>query len=430
MIDIKLLRENPQAIQLAALNKGVVINANHILEVDKKFRELSISVQTLREERNRLAKAAALPNEGERIAAIEEGKKLKILLEQKEHALNAVKEELDQMLLSIPNPAKPDVKVGKDDTENDVIRKVGEPRKFNFTPKDHLTLGEALDIIDIERAAKVSGSRFYYLKNDGALLQFALKNLAFEVLLKEGFIPVLPPTLIKREVMRALGYMENNGDEDIYQIPRDNLMLVGTSEQSVVPMHKDEVFNAKDLPRRYVAFSSCFRREAGSYGKDTRGILRAHQFDKVEMVSFVKEGEDDKEHEYLLSLEEKLLQMLNIPYQVVKMCTGDLGFPASRKYDLEGWIPSENKYRELTSTSTTGDFQARRLNTKYRDGSETKYVQILNGTGFSTRPIIAILENYQQEDGSVAIPEVLQKYMGKSSIVPPKRSHSFAHSTA
>lgn len=416
MIDIKILRDNPQAIQLAAMNKGVSIDVTHIIEIDQKYRELMVAVQMLREERNSLVRAASSGTEKEKQAAIEEGRKLKVLLEQKEHAFASVKDELNTALLSIPNPAKPDVKVGKDDTENEVVRKVGDIPKFTFIPKHHLTLGEALDIIDVERAAKVSGSRFYYLKNEGVLLQFALRQLAFEVLLAEGFTPVLPPTLIKREIMQALGYMENGGDEDMYQIPSDNLILVGTSEQSVVPMHKDEVLNTKDLPLRYVAFSSCFRREAGSYGKDTRGILRAHQFDKIEMVSFVKEGEDDKEHEYLLSLEEKLLQMLNIPYQVVKMCTGDLGFPASRKYDLEGWIPSENKYRELTSTSTTGDFQARRLNTKYREGNETKYVQILNGTGFSTRPIIAILENNQQEDGSIVIPEVLRKYMGKDVI--------------
>jgi seryl-tRNA synthetase len=279
-----------------------------------------------------------------------------------------------------------------------------------------LELGEKLDIIDVVRASKISGARFYFLKNDGALLEFALRELAFELLLKEGFIPVLPPVMIKTEVMKGLGYMENGGDEDMYIFEKDGLVLVGTSEQSIVAMHQDDVFDAKDLPKRYVGFSTCFRREAGSYGKDTRGILRAHQFDKVEMVSFVKQGEDNKEHEYLLSLEEKLLGLLKIPYQVVKMCTGDLGFPAARKYDIEAWIPSENKYREMTSVSTTTDFQARRLNIKYKEQNGTKYVNILNGTAFSTRPIIAILENYQQVDGSVLVPEVLQKYLNKKVI--------------
>jgi seryl-tRNA synthetase len=222
--------------------------------------------------------------------------------------------------------------------------------------------------------------------------------------------------MIKTEVMKGLGYMENGGDEDMYVFEKDGLVLVGTSEQSIVAMHQDDTFDAKDLPKRYVSFSTCFRREAGSYGKDTKGILRVHQFDKVEMVSFVKQGEDDKEHEYLLLLEEKLLQALKIPYQVVKMCTGDLGFPAARKYDLEAWIPSENKYREVTSASTTTDFQARRLNIKYREDDQTQFVNILNGTAFSTRPIIAILENYQNEDGSVNVPEVLQKYLNKKKI--------------
>jgi seryl-tRNA synthetase len=248
-------------------------------------------------------------------------------------------------------------------------------------------------------------------------LEFALRELAFEVLIKEGFIPVLPPVMIKTEVMKGLGYMENGGDEDMYVFEKDGLVLVGTSEQSIVAMHQDDIFDDKDLPKRYVGFSTCFRREAGSYGKDTKGILRAHQFDKVEMVSFVKQGEDDKEHDYLLSLEEKLLQALKIPYQVVKMCTGDLGFPVARKFDIEAWMPGQNKYREVTSVSTVTDFQARRLNIKYQDGNEKHYVNILNGTAFAIgRTIIAILENYQKEDGSIEIPKVLQKLIGKSVI--------------
>ncbi len=406
MLDIKFIRENPSLVAKKAKDKGIEVNIEHVLELDNKLRGLDTMVQSLREERNRTAKEKN----------IEKGREIKVKLEKHEHDLNAIREELTKYLLQIPNPAKDDVKFGKNDTENEILRKVGEPTKFNFTPKDHLELGEKLDIIDVVRASKISGARFYFLKNEGALLEFALRQLAFDLLLKEGFIPLIPPVLIKTEVMKGLGYMENGGDEDMYILDKDDLVLVGTSEQSIVAMHKDEVLDAKDLPKRYAGFSTCFRREAGSYGKDTRGILRAHQFDKVEMVSYAKKGEDDKEHEYLLSIEEKLLQSLGIPYQVVKMCSGDLGYPAARKYDLEAWIPSENKYREVTSTSTTTDFQARRLNIKYQDGNEKKYVNILNGTAFSTRPIIAILENYQQEDGSIRIPEVLQKYIGKSEI--------------
>jgi seryl-tRNA synthetase len=419
MIDLSLLREHPQAIQLAALHKGVTIDVDHILEIDQKYRELTISVQTLREERNRLARLAALPEEKERKKAIEEGRKLKILLEQKEHALSAVKDELQRMLLSIPNPAKPDVKIGKDDSENEVIRKFKEPTKLSFNPRDHVELGEILDIIDIERAAKVSGARFAYFKNDGVLLELALVKYAFDFLIKEGFTPVIPPVLIKKEVMRGLGYMEHGGEEDMFSIPSDDLILVGTAEHSLVPMHMNEVLNSKELPKRYVGFSSAFRREAGSYGKDTRGILRVHQFDKVEMVSFVEQNKDDDEHEYLLGLEEKLFQSLEIPYQVVKMCTGDLGFPAARKFDLEAWMPSQGKYREVTSVSTVTDFQSRRLNIRYRHSNQTLFAYVLNGTAFAIgRTIIAILENYQQEDGSVVIPEVLRNYIGKDILKP------------
>lgn len=417
MIDINLIRNNPQLIQKAAKDKNVEINVSHILEIDKNHKKLSIAVQKLREERNVLTKSISGKPTPEQI---EKGKILKEELEKKEHALKIVVDELRIELLKIPNPAKADVEVGKNDTENKVLRKEGEPTKFNFKPKDHLEIGEKLDIIDVTRASKISGARFYFLKNEGVLLEFALRDLAFEILIKEGFIPILPPVLIKKEIMKGLGYMERGGDEDMYIFEKDDLVLVGTSEQSIVSMHKDEVLDGKDLPKRYVGFSTCFRREAGSYGKDTRGILRAHQFDKIEMVSYVAQGEDDKEHEYLLSLEEKLLQALEIPYQVVKMCTGDLGFPAAKKYDLEAWIPSEGKFREVTSTSTTTDFQARRLNIRYRENQETKFVNILNGTAFSTRPIIAILENYQQEDGTVLIPKILQKYLNKEKISPKK----------
>ena len=404
MLDIKFIREDPKIVQKGIDNKGVDFSVDKFLEIDSKLQEYNLELQKLLEQRNKFAKERN----------IEKGRKTADLLRKKTAEILPFKKKWDELYLQIPNLPKADVKVGKNDTENEVLRKVGEPTKFSFKPKDHLELGEKLDIIDVVRASKISGTRFYFLKNEAVLLEFALRELAFELLIKEGFIPIIPPVMVKTEVMKGLGYMENGGDEDMYIFEKDDLVLVGTSEQSIVAMHRDEVLNSKDLPKRYVGFSTCFRREAGSYGKDTRGILRVHQFDKVEMVSFVKQGEDDKEQEYLLSLEEKLLQALNLPYQVVKMCTGDLGYPVARKYDLEVWIPSENKYRELTSTSTTTDFQARRLSIKYQDGNEKKFVNILNGTAFSTRPIIAILENYQNEDGSISIPEILQKYIGKS----------------
>lgn len=411
MLDLKFIRENPEEVLRGAQSKGVAVDVSQIIKLDEDYRAVSTEVQNLYAQRNIVSKEKN----------IEAGKKIKEELGPKEEKLQALKKELDDKLLQIPAIPKSDVKVGKNDTENDVAKKVGEPTKFGFKPKDHLELGESLNVVDVERAAKVSGARFAYLKNEGVMLEIALVQFAMETLTKEGFIPVIPPTLINIETMRKLGYMENGGDEDMFRLQEDGMVLVGTAEQSIVPMHMNELLSEKELPKRYVGFSSAFRREAGSYGKDTRGILRVHQFDKVEMVSFVSEGKDDEEHEYLLGLEEKFFQALNIPYQVVKMCTGDLGFPAARKYDIEAWIPTQEKYREVTSTSTTADFQARRLNIRYQEGQEKKFVNILNGTAFAIgRTIIAILENYQQEDGSVLIPEVLRKYTNFDRISPKK----------
>ncbi len=414
MFDIKLVRDNPEKIQKAAKDKKIDIDIKKILELDNKKREAQKNLQEIAEKRNKINKSITGKPTPEQI---EEGKKAKekyIELDDQYHALN---EKLTALLLQIPNPAKEDVKIGKDESENDVVKTWGKPKKFDFKPLDHLELGKSLNIINVESAAKVSGSRFAYLKNDAALLEFALIQFAIAELTKEGFSLVIPPTMIKDDIMKGLGYMENGGEEDMFQLKEDGLFLVGTAEHSIVPMHKDDLINLKEMPKRYLAFSSAFRREAGSYGKDTRGILRVHQFDKLEMVSFVTDGKDDQEQEFLLSIEEKLFQALEIPYQVVKMCTGDLGFPAARKYDLEAWIPSQDKYREVTSVSTVTDFQSRRLNIKYTDGSEKLYAHVLNGTVFAIgRTLVAILENYQQEDGSIIIPKILQKYMGKEKI--------------
>ena len=289
MIDIKLLRENPTYFEEAAKAKRVTVDIQHILEIDEKQRELARSVQILREERNILT--SAMKGGKPTLEQIEKGKSLKERLEKEEHALLAVEEELQRELRKVPNPIKPDVKVGKDESENEVIKTVGTPRKFDFEPKDHLTLGQALDIIDTETAAEISGARFDYLKNEGALLEFALKQLAFDTLLQEGFAPIVPPVLVRKQIMDDLGYTAMGEEENIYAIAQDDLYLVGTSEQSIVPMYKDKVLKKEELPKRYVGFSTCFRREAGSYGKDTKGIFRVHQFDKVEKVSFIEEEE-------------------------------------------------------------------------------------------------------------------------------------------
>ena len=410
MLDIKFIRENPDLVAQKSKEKNVEVDVNHILELDSKKREIDQEVQELREKRNTNASSIqGKPTEEQ----IKTGAEIKAELEQKENEMNSLTDELNGLLLKIPNPTKPDVKVGKDESENEVIKTVGEPVKLDFAVKDHLELGESLGIIDVKTAAKISGARFYYLKNEGALLEFALKQFAFEILMKKGFAPVIPPVLVKKEIMTDLGYTQMGEEENIFSLDKDDLYLVGTSEQSIVPMFKDEVLRKEDLPKRFAGFSTCFRREAGSYGKDTKGIIRVHQFDKVEMVSFVEEGKDDEEHEFMLGVEEELFGALGIAYQVVRICSGDLGFNAARKYDIEAWFPSQEKYREVTSTSTVTDFQSRRLNMKYQDGDEKKYLNVLNGTAFSmARPIVAILENYQQEDGSVLVPDVLQKYMG------------------
>lgn len=407
MLSIDFIRQNKEKVLKGAADKGIKIDIDKLLNLDENRRKILTEIQAVEAQRNKLTK-----EEGLKL-----GKELKEKLSKLKNELSSVENEYNQMMYQIPNMPAADVKVGKDESENETIKKYGQPTRFDFTPKDHLELGEKLDIIDVMRAAKVSGPRFAYFKGAAVLLELALARFAFDTLIKEGFIPVIPPVLIKEDVMSGLGYMENGGDEDMFHLRDDDLVLVGTAEHSLVPMHKGEILQKKDLPLRYVGYSSSFRREAGSYGKDTRGILRVHEFNKVEMVSFVAAENSDSEHEYLLSLEEKFFQALEIPYKIVKMCTGDLGFPASRKYDIEAWLPGQNKYREATSVSTVGEFQSRRLNIKYQDGSERKYVHILNGTACAmSRTPIAIMENYQQKNGSIIIPKVLQSYLGFDKI--------------
>jgi seryl-tRNA synthetase len=346
-------------------------------------------------------------------------------IDRKEEELRAEltpkQDELQDLLYRIPNPPCDDVTRDTDASHNEVIRTVGEIPAFTFAPRDHMELGDALGIIDIDRAAKVSGARFTYLKGDGALLEFALLQYGLSVIMKHGFVPVLVPHLITANSMRAMGYLEHGGHDEIYYLQKDNLYLIGTAEQAIGPMHQDEILDLSQ-PIRYVGFSPCYRRESGSYGKDTKGILRMHQFEKLEMFSFTTPETSDAEHELILSIEEELMQGLKLPYHVIKMVSGDLGLPAARKYDIEAWVPSQNTYRETHSTSTTTDFQTRRLNTRYRtEDGKTAIAHALNGTAFAMgRTLIAILENNQQEDGSVVIPEVLRPFMGKDMLTPKK----------
>jgi seryl-tRNA synthetase len=404
MLDIKFIRENSKLVSEKSKQKGYDVDIEKLLKVDEERRKLIEEVDAIRSNR----KKAAVDRDEKK------GQALKSELKEKENKLEKLQEEYYVLIRKVPNLAKEDVPVGKDDTENKVVKNVGEKPRFDFAPKDHLDLALSLDLIDVERASKISGPRFAYLKNELVSLEFALINYVFELLNKEGFIAIIPPVLINKKAVAGLGYPEYENGEG-YKV--DDQYLAGTAEHSIVPMHMDETFNGSDLPRRYAAFSTAFRREAGSYGKDTRGIFRVHQFDKIEMVSFVQPDDEDKEHQYLLSLEEKIVTDLNLPYQIIDICTGDLGFPAARKYDIEVFLPSQNKYRETHSVSTCGDFQSRRLNIKYKTQKETGFVSILNGTAVALgRMLIAIMENYQQKDGSILIPKVLQKYTNFNKI--------------
>lgn len=417
MIDIKLIRTNPDKIKRACESKQVDVDIDAVVELDKQRRTLIQELESLKQRQNRYTKKIAELKGPEKENMIIKAGYINNDVEKLSKELDSVVIRFDKLMLSVPNPPFDDVKVGKDESENEVVRHWGKVPKFSFKIKDHIQIGKDLDLIDTEQAAKVSGNRFGCLKNEAVLLEFALVRYGFDFLAKQGFVPIVPPVMIKQKPMQAMGYLER-GEQEVYKTARDNFYLVGTSEQSIGPMHMNEILLPKELPKRYTAFSTCFRREAGSYGKDVKGIFRVHQFDKIEMFSFIKPEESEEEHKLFLSLEEKLVQQLKIPYQVVKMCTGDLGDPAASKYDIECWIPSQNKYRETHSTSNCTDFQARRLNIKFRSHqSKLEFVHTLNGTAIAIgRMIIAILENYQQRDGSIKIPKVLQKYIGIKKI--------------
>ena len=418
MLDIKFIRENHQKVQEGAAKKQIKINVDELLIQDKKKREILGELEGLRAEQNKISdKVGKEKNESNKKKLIDQAQKIRKKTKVLEVNLKKVSEKFDQLMRKIPNLPLDGVPVGKDDSENKVLRKVGDLPRFDFKPKNHLDLGEALDLIDVKRAGKTSGSRFGFLKREAAQLQFALINFGLEILSKKGFVLVIPPVMLKPEMMEGMGYVERGGEE-IYFLKKDNLYLIGTSEQIIGPMHANEVLDKSELPKRYVGFSSCFRREAGSYGKDTRGILRVHQFDKLEMFSFTHPEKSKQEHELMLSIEEKLMQTLKLPYQVINICSGDLGDPAAKKYDIEVWMPGQNKYRETHSTSNCTDFQARRLNIRFKNKKgKLEYIHMLNGTALAMgRMIIAIMENYQQKDGSIVIPDVLQKYMGIKKI--------------
>jgi seryl-tRNA synthetase len=424
MLDIQFIRDNPEKVKKGVSAKQLDPKlVDEVLNLDKKYRELLVEIEELRAKRNQVAKAKK----------VEEGKKIKLQLQKLEPELKKAESKFKKALCQIPNIIAPDVPEGKDESENKVLRKWGEPKKFDFKPKDHMELGEALDIIDTETSSKVSGTRFNYLKGDAVKLQFALIQFAFEALTDQKivkiiaksvknssdkpFVPVIPPVIAKSEVMKRMDRFDPI--EDRYYLEKDNALLVGSAEHTLGPMHMDEVLTEKDLPIRYLGYSTSFRREAGTYGKDTRGMFRVHQFDKVEIESFTAPEHGDKEQELMVAIQEYLMQKLEIPYQVVVMCSGDMGKPDYRQIDIECWMPGQGKYRETHTSDYMTDYQARGLNTKVSIKGKTEFVHMNDATVFAIgRTIIAILENCQQKDGSVVIPKVLQKWVGKEKIIP------------
>jgi len=422
MLDIKFILQYPEEVKKGIKNKGVDPSlVDEVLNLDSKRRELIKKIEALRAKRNIAnEKLLKVPNQ-EKEEILKVLKEVKIVLSQQEKELKEIEENFKKKMSLLPNLPLPNVPIGKDETGNVVIKEVGKKPVFNFPPKDYIQISENLDIIDVKRAAKTSGSRFGFLKKEGALLEIGLIQFAIELLSKKGFEIIIPPTLIKPELMWAMGYVDR-GKEEIYYLEKDNLYLIGTAEQIIGPMYAGEIFNENELPKRIAAFSSCYRREAGSYGKDTKGILRVHQFDKVEMFVFSKPEDSINQHQFLLSLEEEIMQKLGIPYRLINICTGDLGDPAAAKYDIEAWLPGQNEgkgeYRETHSTSNCTDFQARRLNTKYKTKNGLEFVHTLNGTAIAIgRTIIAIIENYQTKEGFVKIPKVLWKYTNGVKII-------------
>lgn len=424
MLDINLIRENPEKVKDGVSKKNTDPKlVDKFLRLDDDWRQKTAAIDQLKTEQNALSKEMAGKKTDHLLSRAQILKK-RITEVSKEKEVLEIKR--DEILNCLPNLPQEDVPVGKDVSANQILRKVGKKPKFSaeggFTPKDYLALAESANLINIKKASEVSGSRFGYLLGDAALLEFALVKLAFDVLLKERFIPVVPPVMIRPQVFTDMGRLAADQKEERYYLQKDELYLVGSAEHTIGPIHMNDVLEESELPRRYVAFSTCFRREAGSYGKDTRGILRVHQFDKVEMFSFSHPEDSVKECDFLLSMQEKLMQSLKLPYRVVAISTGDMGFTDAKQYDVETWLPGTGEYRETHSCSNTTDFQARGINVKYKTKNGKKeFIHMLNATGFAMgRTIIAIIENYQTKEGAVKIPDILRDYVGKDEIIPLK----------
>jgi seryl-tRNA synthetase len=418
MIDLRLLREQPDAIKAAYARRGGVDGLDRVIELDARYRQLLGEVERLRAEHNRASKAIGKASADDRPAAIAGARELAVKLKALEPQLETAAEELEKTAAFLPNLPHESVPTGSSEAENVVEREVGERPDFDFEPVDHVTLGERLGIFDSERAVKTSGSRFVYLIGQGVVLELALVRFAIDYLMERGFKPVITPVLVREHAMYGTGFLPTE-EHEFYRDQRDELYLIGTSEVALAAMHSEEIFEADALPIRYAGFSTSFRREAGTYGKETKGLIRVHQFDKVEQFSFTHPDDSWDEFATIRTNQEKILQALEIPYRVVVMAGGDLGSSAAKKVDNEAWLPGANRYLELTSATNATDYQARRLQVRFRDDGRTKLVHTLNGTACAVgRTIVALLENHQRADGSVNIPEALRPYTRFDTIRP------------
>ena len=413
MIDIKFLRENPEVVRASQKGRGEDVTIVDLVLKSDEARRLALNeFEVLRAEQNALSKLVAAAGGQDRKGLLENSKTLAARVKAADIKRAELEELTKSHAMQLSNILDPAAPIGKEE-DFVVIEHVGTPRIFDFEAKDHIELGKLLGAIDTERGTKVAGSRSYYLTGAGAMLEFALVNYAIASALKAGFTPMIPPVLVNPAAMEGTGFL-GQAAENVYHLEKDDVYLVGTSEVPLAAFHMDEVLPVEKLPIRYAGYSSCFRREAGSYGKDTRGIIRVHQFDKVEMFSFCHPDQAKEEHKRLLQWEKEFLNAMEIPYRVIDVASGDLGSSANRKFDIEAWIPTQSAYREVTSTSNCTDFQARRLNIRYKDAEGTKTVATLNGTLVAIpRMIVAILENHQNSDGSVNIPKALQLFLGK-----------------
>ena len=415
MIDPQLLKTNIEAIEENLRKRDLDIDLDKLKLLDESRRALKFESEKLRAEQKKLGKEIASASEKEKSNLLEKAEKISNKVKSLSEETQQKDEEFFDAWIKIPNIVNSSSPVGKTDEDNKEIKKVGEPKSIK-NPMTHLEIGENLGLIDVERASKISGSRFSYLFGDLVKIQFNLVSYTLNKLSEKGFNPTIPPVLVRENALFGTGFFPDDSDQ-VYEVQNDDLFLVGTSEVSLAALHTDEIIDIEKLPLRYAGYSTCFRREAGTYGKDTSGIFRVHQFDKVEMFSFCDPEKSNEEHEHILAIEEEILKDLEIPYRVVDVCTGDLGASAAKKYDIEAWIPSQQKYREVTSCSNTTDFQARRLNMRTKNENGNTILHTLNGTALAVgRILIALLENNQNSDGSVTFSDDLGKILGVNKL--------------